>query len=62
MAAEPSIKSVGSRKGEEEAPLTPKCFVCGTTDKERVYLPCVHAGEEKLVCVRCLPILIHGAH
>ncbi|MDI6801558.1 MAG: hypothetical protein QMD01_05840 [Thermodesulfovibrionales bacterium] len=39
-----------------------KCFVCGATDNNRVYLPCIHSGEEKLVCVRCLPILIHGAH
>ncbi len=39
-----------------------KCFVCGASDTERVYLPCIHSGEEKLVCVRCLPMLIHGAH
>lgn len=39
-----------------------KCFVCGTEDKDRVYLKCIHEGEEKLVCVRCLPMLIHGAH
>ncbi|MDX9714343.1 MAG: hypothetical protein RBT37_02830 [Dissulfurispiraceae bacterium] len=39
-----------------------KCFVCGATDKERVYISCVHSGEQKLVCVRCLPVLIHGAH
>ncbi|GER92330.1 hypothetical protein A45J_0045 [hot springs metagenome] len=40
----------------------PKCFVCGAGDKNRVYLHCIHEGEEKLVCARCLPILIHGAH
>ncbi len=39
-----------------------KCFVCGTEDPERVYLPCVQKGEEKFVCTRCLPMLIHGAH
>ncbi len=39
-----------------------KCFVCGATEKERVYLPCVKDGEEKTVCVLCLPVLIHGAH
>jgi hypothetical protein len=61
MVAKSSMKSGGSHKGDE-VPLMPKCFVCGTTDKERVYLPCFHAGEEKFVCVRCLPILIHGAH
>jgi hypothetical protein len=40
--------------------LAPKCFVCGTEDKTTVYLKCVHEGQEKLVCVRCLPMLIHG--
>lgn len=36
------------------------CFVCGISDKERVLLPCLHEGKEKHVCVRCLPVLIHG--
>lgn len=61
MVAESSVKSEGHHKGDN-IHLTPKCFICGITDKDRVYLPCLHAGEEKLVCVRCLPILIHGAH
>ncbi|GAB4390801.1 MAG: hypothetical protein Kow0025_25280 [Thermodesulfovibrionales bacterium] len=39
-----------------------KCYVCGKADKDAVYLKCVHEGQEKLVCVRCLPMLIHGAH
>ena len=39
-----------------------RCFVCGSDEKERVYLPCIHEGEKKTVCTRCLPILIHGAH
>ncbi len=39
-----------------------KCFVCGTTDNERVLLGCVEKGESKYVCVRCLPVLIHGGH
>ncbi len=38
-----------------------KCFVCGTDDKTRVYLPCYSEGKEKIVCTRCLPMLIHGA-
>ncbi len=37
-----------------------KCYVCGAEEKERVYLRCIHEGEEKLVCVGCLPMLIHG--
>ena len=40
--------------------MTAKCFVCGATDKERVCLQCVTEGVEKFVCVRCLPMLIHG--
>lgn len=39
-----------------------KCFVCGTEQEGLVYLKCVHEGQEKLVCARCLPVLIHGAH
>lgn len=39
-----------------------RCYVCGAGDKERVLLRCVEKGEEKYVCVRCLPILIHGGH
>jgi hypothetical protein len=42
--------------------MTVKCFVCGTEEKDRVYLKCIHEGKEKTVCVRCLPVLIHGAH
>lgn len=39
-----------------------KCFVCGTDKKEVTFLKCINEGTEKYVCVRCLPILIHGAH
>ncbi|WP_420266492.1 hypothetical protein [Candidatus Magnetominusculus dajiuhuensis] len=39
-----------------------KCFVCGTTDKDRVFFECYHEGEKKVTCVRCLPSLIHGQH
>ncbi len=42
--------------------MSAKCFVCGATDKERVCLKCVSEGAEKFVCVRCLPVLIHGGH
>jgi hypothetical protein len=39
-----------------------KCFICGNAEKEKVYLPCIHESVEKYVCVRCLPMLIHGVH
>ena len=39
-----------------------KCFVCGSDDKEKTFLPCYNEGKEKIVCTRCLPMLIHGAH
>lgn len=38
------------------------CFVCGAKDTERVCLKCVKDGKETFVCVRCLPVLIHGGH
>lgn len=37
-----------------------ECFVCGVKSEERVLLECVHEGDSKYVCVRCLPPLIHG--
>jgi hypothetical protein len=61
MAAESPIKSGSPRKGDE-VPLMSKCFICGASDKNRVYLHCIHEGEEKLVCARCLPVLIDGGH
>lgn len=42
--------------------MTAQCFVCGSEDASRVYIHCVHEGEEKFACVRCLPMLIHGVH
>mgnify|MGYP001026933021 CR=1 FL=1 len=46
----------------KETVIELKCFVCGTDNPQMVYLPCYHEGKEKIVCVRCLPVLIHGAH
>ncbi len=37
-----------------------KCFMCEATSEDRVILACEHEGEDKFVCVRCLPPLIHG--
>jgi len=37
-----------------------KCLNCGATSQEKVLLPCEDKGEKKYVCVRCLPVLIHG--
>ena len=36
------------------------CFLCGTSEKDRVLIPCRKEGESLWVCVRCLPPLIHG--
>jgi len=38
------------------------CSVCGTSSAERVILSGEQKGEEMNVCVRCLPVLIHGGH
>jgi len=37
-----------------------KCMSCGTDSKTRPLLGCLLKGEHKWVCVRCLPMLIHG--
>ena len=50
------------RKGNNMAKMEIKCFICGSEEKEKTYLPCYNEGKEKIVCTRCLPMLIHGAH
>lgn len=39
-----------------------KCFLCNETSDSRVLLKCEDEGNEKWVCVACLPPLIHGSH
>lgn len=39
-----------------------KCLNRGTGSDEVVLIPCEHKGQALYVCVRCLPILIHGSH
>ena len=38
------------------------CQVCGAGSDDRVLLGAEDKGQETYVCVRCLPILIHGGH
>lgn len=37
-----------------------ECAHCGTTSELTPIIKYVHQGEEKAVCVHCLPMLIHG--
>ncbi len=37
-----------------------KCFNCGNTSRDAPLLRVEIADEDKRVCVRCLPMLIHG--
>jgi predicted SprT family Zn-dependent metalloprotease len=39
-----------------------KCLNCGATSNQIVLISCEHKGEELYVCVKCLPVLIHGSH
>ncbi len=39
-----------------------QCMQCGASSEDRVLLVCEEKGQDTYVCVRCLPILIHGAH
>ena len=39
-----------------------KCLNCGAKSDDRVLFPCEYKGDNLYVCVKCLPILIHGAH
>ena len=37
-----------------------ECANCGTTSELTPVLTYVHQGEEKHICMHCLPMLIHG--
>ncbi|MFQ6050795.1 MAG: hypothetical protein ACE5K4_03805 [Candidatus Hydrothermarchaeota archaeon] len=37
-----------------------KCLNCGNTSEEIPLIKCEVKGEQKWVCVKCLPVLIHG--
>jgi hypothetical protein len=39
---------------------TEKCAMCGTDESQSVLLSARKNGELFWVCVRCLPVLIHG--
>lgn len=39
-----------------------KCFVCGGSEKDKIFIEVIQNNEKKMVCVRCLPVLIHGGH
>ena len=39
-----------------------KCLNCGVTSEDVVLLSCQYKREALFVCVKCLPILIHGSH
>ena len=47
---------------EKESTGGAKCMVCKITSAERVLLQAEDKGKPEWVCVRCLPILIHGGH
>ena len=46
----------------EEKEKEQKCLNCGSNSNNVVLLVCEYKGQERRVCVRCLPTLIHGAH
>ena len=37
-----------------------KCFMCEKSSHDKVLVKIEKAGEEKFVCVGCLPAVIHG--
>lgn len=37
-----------------------ECILCQRTSQERVLLTAEKGGQTIWVCVRCLPVLIHG--
>ena len=47
--------------GEEKAKGA-ECLECHCDSQERPLIPLLYQGQDRWVCVRCLPMLIHGAH
>lgn len=41
-------------------PSENKCISCGRTDREVALIPIRYQGQDKWICVKCLPTLIHG--
>jgi Fe-S-cluster-containing hydrogenase component 2 len=60
--AVPFDEHAAEQKMAERGPtyLTQSCFRCGTSEEERVLLPCRTEGRSLWVCTGCLPALIHG--
>lgn len=56
----PGTQASGSKAGGKPE-ASAKCFSCGADSRSRPLLSCLHQGEPKWVCVRCLPMLIHGS-
>lgn len=51
----PSVSNPVARETAEA-----KCLSCGGTSAQRPLLSCLYKGQPRWVCVRCLPMLIHG--
>ncbi len=39
-----------------------KCLNCGAESNEVLLLSCRFKEELLFVCIKCLPVLIHGSH
>jgi hypothetical protein len=39
-----------------------KCLNCGIGSERVVLLSCEYQGETVYVCMKCLPVLMHGSH
>jgi hypothetical protein len=39
-----------------------KCLNCGVASNEVILLACKFKEESLYVCIKCLPVLIHGSH
>jgi hypothetical protein len=54
------LKEVKKMADAKKENLELECSHCGTTSELTPVITYVHQGEEKNVCVHCLPMLIHG--
>ena len=49
-------------KKEQKEQEKHHCLSCNETSETTVLLEAEGQGQKVWVCVRCLPVLIHGAH
>ncbi len=60
MRTQDAVKRKEIVEAERTVSTSEKCYVCGRTDNEAPIFRVKFRGENRWVCAKCLPRLIHG--